>query len=232
MSEFHFVSDYNNLVTNLKANHDHTTAMDLAVGGNYEELGRIERSILKYCGLVDGMSVVDFGCGSGRLSTALSMDRTLGNIHYTGLDIVQDLLDYASSRSRPHFRFLLNHSFTFPIASHSTDIVNAFSVFTHLHQAEIHIYMGEISRVLKPGAKAILSFQSLIDHWNIFEHTFTAHRAHGKPWPHLNMFVERTQIESFASRNGMRMTEYISHDDAPWGGEGPLGQNIAVLVKL
>jgi cyclopropane fatty-acyl-phospholipid synthase-like methyltransferase len=57
----------------------------------HHEVGAIEADIMRYAGLKDGMSLIDLGCGSGRLASVLSRSM---NIEFTGIDIVQPLLDY------------------------------------------------------------------------------------------------------------------------------------------
>jgi 2-polyprenyl-3-methyl-5-hydroxy-6-metoxy-1,4-benzoquinol methylase len=106
MAEFHFVEDYERHVASLCESHPIDEAMALAVGGGgYSQIGEIERDILLYAGLNDGMYVIDIGCGSGRLASVLS--RTGKSLQYIGTDVVQKLLDYAASKSCKHFRFQL-----------------------------------------------------------------------------------------------------------------------------
>src|SRR4051812_45256940 len=93
----HFVKDYEAFVDMLLANFPHDEAMSHAVGGAYEETGRKERAILEYAGLKPGMSLVDIGCGSGRLSSVLG-DLP---VDYLGTDVVQKLLDYAKTKAPP-----------------------------------------------------------------------------------------------------------------------------------
>ena len=97
MAQFHFVEDYERHVANLMRAHPLDEAMSLAVGGSYEVIGGIERAIVTQLGLRDGMALVDLGCGSGRLATALGASGLA--IDYLGIDIVQALLDYAASRA-------------------------------------------------------------------------------------------------------------------------------------
>jgi len=72
--------------------------MSLAVGGGFEEIGRAQVEQLIGAGLVDGMSVVDLGCGSGR--TAIQIARCLPGVQYLGLDVVPTLLAHARSVRR------------------------------------------------------------------------------------------------------------------------------------
>jgi hypothetical protein len=67
MAKFHFVEDYEAYVARLVKQHPIDEAMSLAVGGAYRSIGEIEYEVVRYAGLNDGMTLVDIGCGSGRL---------------------------------------------------------------------------------------------------------------------------------------------------------------------
>jgi ubiquinone/menaquinone biosynthesis C-methylase UbiE len=79
-------------------------AMANAVGGDYQKVGQIERNILLAAGLRPGMSIFDLGCGSGRLAAALSNEQM--PLQCLGTDVVQDLLDYAASKTPNHFSYI------------------------------------------------------------------------------------------------------------------------------
>ena len=64
--------------------------VSLAVGGEYEKYGQIERALVAFAGLRDGDRLIDLGCGSGRLAWALGQSM---RVEYLGIDIVQALLD-------------------------------------------------------------------------------------------------------------------------------------------
>jgi ubiquinone/menaquinone biosynthesis C-methylase UbiE len=152
----HYVRDYRQMVDELVRTHDRDTAMSLAVGGAYEAIGASELAILKHCGLQDHSNVIDVGCGSGRLASAL---RHLPTIRYLGTDVVPDLLAYAKTRcNRPDWRFATVEGLTIPAEDQSADFVTFFSVFTHLTARESAAYLAEAKRVLKPGGKVIASF--------------------------------------------------------------------------
>ena len=225
VADFHFVQDYERLVANLVAAHPIDEAMSLAVGGGYDLLGQIEREILRYIGLRDGMTVVDLGCGSGRLSHALGK---AFKIEYTGIDIVQALLDYAKTKSPANYKFLLNRSLTLPLESGTADIICAFSVFTHLLHAETYLYLEEMRRVLKPGGKVVFSFLEFAekDHWPVFVSTVTVQRNNTAP--HLNTFIERSVIPLWCEKLGYVCDEIIDSPAAPYGGPA-LGHSLAVL---
>lgn len=226
MAKFHFVEDYERYVAQLVATHPIDEAMSLAVGGDYERVGKIEAAILKSFGLRQGMHVVDLGCGSGRLAVELykSVDIT-----FTGTDVVAALLDYARSKA-PRFKFILHQELTIPVADESADIVCAFSLFTHLLHAETYLYLEEAKRVLKPGGQVILSFLEFAEpgHWPVFESTVETSRRAGNS--HLNTFIERNAIQTWADHLGFTVEKIISGGETAWEAAA-LGQAVAVLRR-
>lgn len=227
MAQFHFVEDYERLVARLIATYPLDEAMSRAVGGRFEEMGLIQSSIVRYAGLRDGMSIIDLGCGSGRLATVLG--RTM-KISYLGIDIIPKLLEYANSISPPHYIFMLNRDLRIPIVPDEVDMIVAFSLFTHLLHAESYIYLEEMQRVRKPGGKAVFSFLEFAEprHWQIFVDTVAAQRADNAE--HLNMFIERGAIEVWAERLGFEVQQFVGAAEVPWGG-APANQSIVILEK-
>lgn len=222
----HFVKDYEGFVDMLLANFGEDEAMSHAVGGEYVETGLKERAILEHAGLDAGMSLVDIGCGSGRLASALA-DLP---VHYLGTDVVQKLLDYAAARSPRSFRFERHTELSVPVASASVDMICAFSVFTHLQHTETYLYLQDSLRALKPGGKVVFSFLEFATdhHWPVFASTVEQFKA--GTMPHLNMFIERNAIEVWCAHLGYEVLEFVNGANAPWGGK-PLGQCTAVLRK-
>lgn len=102
------------------------------------------------------MTVLDMGCGSGRLPAALGTGGI--KVEYVGVDIVQSLLDYAATRSPGHYRFVLHRELSTPLPDASVDIACVFSVFTHLLHQESFIYLQELRRVTRPGGLVLFSF--------------------------------------------------------------------------
>jgi ubiquinone/menaquinone biosynthesis C-methylase UbiE len=227
MAQFHFAEDYERHVAQLIEKYPIDEAMSLAVGGSYHEIGAIEADILRYTGLKDGMSLIDLGCGSGRLASVLGASM---NVEFTGVDIVQSLLDYAKTKTPNNYRFLHHRALSIPSADNQTDFVSAFSVFTHLFHAETYIYLEDIKRTLKRGGKLVFSFLefSCEAHWAIFEATVNAQRGHSAS--PINMFVERSVIDTWCKNLGYEPEAYIASTEAPWNGK-PLGQSVAILRK-
>jgi 2-polyprenyl-3-methyl-5-hydroxy-6-metoxy-1,4-benzoquinol methylase len=222
----HFVKDYEAFVDMLLANFPRDEAMSHAVGGAYEETGRKERAILEYAGLKPGMSLVDVGCGSGRLSSALA-DMPL---NYLGTDVVQKLLDYAKSRAPADFRFVRNVELSVPAESGTVGMICAFSVFTHLQHTESYIYLTDFLRALRPGGVVVFSFLEFgtDHHWPVFEKTVAEEKS--GTLSHLNIFIERNVIDVWSAHLGFELVEVVDGAAAPWNGE-PLGQCTAILRK-
>jgi len=222
----HFVKDYEAFVDMLLANFPPDEAMSHAVGGAYEETGRKERAILEYAGLKPGMLLIDVGCGSGRLSSAL----TGVPLDYLGTDVVQKLLDYAKTKSPPNFRFVRHVDLGVPAQAGTVDMICAFSVFTHLQHTESYIYLTDFLRALKPGGVVVFSFLEFgtDHHWYVFEQTVQQERT--GTLSHLNIFIERNVIQIWCAHLGFELVELVDGANAPWNG-APLGQCTAILRK-
>lgn len=191
----HFVQDYNALVRDLIAKHPLDEAMSIAIGGSYDEIGPMLVQLLVDCGLRDGMSIVDLGCGSGRIAKYIG--KRMHDVEYLGIDVVPELLDYARSQTPEHFRFVLNHELAIPAPDNSADFLFAFSVFTHLLHEESIIYLDHARRVVRPGGLIVFTILEMQASWPIFGVTYQTLKNGGKN-PHLNMFVEREQIALWA----------------------------------
>jgi SAM-dependent methyltransferase len=224
-SALHFVRDYEHLVLELLSKFPLDEAMARAVGGAYDAMGHAEAGILKHVGLRNGMDVVDLGCGSGRLPHALGKDCT---INYTGIDIIAELLDYARTKSPPHYRFILNRTYSLPVPDASADMATAFSVFTHLFPEETYLYLEDMRRILRPGGRVVFSFLDFAEdyHWTTFEEAVANKRA-GKP-SHINAFLARDTIALWSEKLGYECETFIGAQETIPGGS-PLGQSVAVL---
>jgi len=237
----HFLSSYLKHSERLGESHDEDQAMSLAVGGNYDAVGRMEFQFLKQSGLRKDHAVIDVGCGSGRLAVQL---RDYLEARYVGIDVVPDLFQYAEKRcARTDWSFYAAPGTHIPEPDASVDFITFFSVFTHLLHEETYRYLEECKRVLKPGGKVVFSFLEFArpSHWAVFEATLldtTADKV-------LNQFMDRDAIAAWALHLGLHI-EAIYDGDKPfieldepirWEdgresvGTGTFGQSACVLVK-
>lgn len=146
---------------------------DVCGDGDFILIGAHFASLLKdKIGVNRKTRILDVGCSIGRLAVPLTqmVDQ------YDGFDVVAESIDRATqtiSNQYPSFRFkhvdVYNFAynktgknpieeFQFPYANSQFDIVVLVSVFTHMMPLDISIYLKEISRVLKPGGKSLITY--------------------------------------------------------------------------
>jgi len=173
------------------------------------------------------MKLIDYGCGSGRLANSLAKDM---KIDYLGIDIVEDFLAYAKTKSPAHYVYLKHQALNVPADTASVDMICAFSLFTHLLQAETYIYMEDMFRVLKKGGRLVFSFLEFESaaQWHIFESTVAQQKSNTLPV--LNMFMERNVIRNWAEHIGFKVIELIDGHAPRFDGKA-LGQSVALLEK-
>jgi SAM-dependent methyltransferase len=119
----------------------------------------------------DGNKILDVGCGTGLMGIA--SEPFLGRDgRCVGIDVMKRNIDFCRNHySSLPFEFIHlnvnNPAFApsqkskklpWPLDRSSFDLVTALSVWTHLNEEDALFYIKEVSRVLKPGGKAIITF--------------------------------------------------------------------------
>jgi ubiquinone/menaquinone biosynthesis C-methylase UbiE len=121
----------------------------LAVGGEFEAVGKLEYYLLRSLGLGKGDLIVDVGCGSGRLAHQLAPYK---DIRYIGTDVVPRLVEGAKALTmRDDWEFSVVADVHIPCADNVADFVAFFSVLTHTTHEESFKYIQEAARSLKVG---------------------------------------------------------------------------------
>jgi ubiquinone/menaquinone biosynthesis C-methylase UbiE len=233
-----FKMQYDHLWTSLEGAKN---AHQKAVGGDFDTVGHLEFQLLKAAGLRQDSTVIDVGCGSGRLASQLAPW-----LHgkYIGTDIIGSLLDHARALcGRDDWQFVETNGLGIPAGDGSADFVVFFSVFTHLTHEESWHYIKEAHRVLRVGGKLVCSFLefAIYSHWTIFENS----AGDRSPQKILNQFLSRDALNSFAHHAGFSVETILDGDRANiviekelvWengsrmSGVGSLGQSTCVMVK-
>ncbi|HEY8504805.1 MAG TPA: class I SAM-dependent methyltransferase [Gemmataceae bacterium] len=126
--------------------------------------------LVALAGLRPGESVLEVGCGCGRIAVPLT--GYLGaRGRYEGFDICEPLVRWCRRHVTPRFpNFAFRHAdiynghynprsrtraceYRFPYPDGEFDLVFLTSVFTHLLPADLEHYLAEIARVLRPGGR-------------------------------------------------------------------------------
>ena len=110
-------------------------------------------------------AVFDFGCGCGRVARQLIQQRPRPD-RYLGIDVHRGMVEWCRKNLTPFapsFEFVHHDVFSaglnpdgksdqapFPAPADSFTLVQAFSIFTHLTQAQTVHYLREAARILRP----------------------------------------------------------------------------------
>jgi SAM-dependent methyltransferase len=149
--------------------------------GDFEAIGNeFLKHFTELADLQPNDRVLDVGCGIGRMAVPLT-NYLAKEGEYWGFDIVPEGVAWCQKRIASQFsNFHFLHSdiynklynkngklqardFRFPFEDDSFDFVFLTSVFTHMLPPELEHYLGEISRVLKPGGTCLITFFILND---------------------------------------------------------------------
>jgi ubiquinone/menaquinone biosynthesis C-methylase UbiE len=225
----HLKAAYERFVSSVQASHSKDEAMSLAVGGSFERTGSIELALLQHFGLRPDSYLIDVGCGSGRLAKPLT---TYLFGHYSGFDIVADLVNYARQISgRPDWRFGVVDHIQIPEPDGCADMVCFFSVLTHLLHEQSYWYLEEAIRVLKPGGKIMISFLDFDEtaHWPIFIYTLKLSKDSADV--PMNVFMSKEMIRTFALHLNLEIERFVGATEEIVQC-GVLGQSLCVLRKM
>ena len=113
-------------------------------------LPEYEPLVRQWCGVRDGIRVLDVGCGSGYFARLLA--RGPESVQVTGLDRDETFISYAreaAARESLPVDFLAGDALALPFSNASFDLVTSHTFFTCIPEAEKA--MCEMKRVVRPG---------------------------------------------------------------------------------
>ncbi|GAB4036266.1 class I SAM-dependent methyltransferase [Spirosoma gilvum] len=170
------VIDYSELLFGLRDKLTPPRSKIFIGAGDFRAVGQeFKQYFIQLGGLKPEETVLDIGCGIGRMAVPLTNYLTSPG-SYEGFDIVKQGIDWCQHRIAPrfpNFHFQLAdvynshyhpngqyqaHEYRFPFEDNRFDFVFLTSVFTHMPVRETAQYIAEISRVLKPGGRCFATF--------------------------------------------------------------------------
>ena len=209
--------------------------------GDYDLIGRIELSVLLAAGLEPKHTLVDFGCGTGRLATHVIPRLPRGA--YVGIDISRTMLDHARSSidaecAGAGCQVSLKHQdgTAFDLPSESVDFFAAFSVFTHMEHEDSYRYLLDGRRVARQGARFVFSCltMDLAAAQGIF--LASARLSVEDRWKSVrNVTTTYSYMGALAELAGWQVREWFEGDrqliplDGSTGEKVALGQSVCVL---
>jgi ubiquinone/menaquinone biosynthesis C-methylase UbiE len=140
----------------------------------FEATRREAEWMVENLGLSRTSSLLDLGCGSGRIALGI-LDRVGEIREYRGVDANKWFLSWAwrhITPEHPNFQFIhvdakndyynpkgqeMGQDFTIPFAEGQFDITCLFSVFTHMLTDDVRIYLEEFYRVLQPEGRILMT---------------------------------------------------------------------------
>jgi len=108
--------------------------------------------------------ILDIGCGQGRLPIGIL--RVIGELSYIGIDVDRRSIEWCRKhieRKHPSFQFrlidvvnerynrkgaVLEREFRFGLPNKSIDIIYLYSVFSHMREEHMRIYLSDFMRIL------------------------------------------------------------------------------------
>lgn len=124
----------------------------------YED--RAVQDLIQHSDLADAASVLEFGCGTGRLARRLLSRELPPEAHYLGLDVSETMVSLAASRltqyrDRAQVRWS-NGDVELPVPDGSVDRVVSTYVTDLLSDADIRRLLEEAKRALTPDGRLCL----------------------------------------------------------------------------
>jgi SAM-dependent methyltransferase len=208
--------------------------------GDYDLIGKIELGLLLLEGVRAADSVIDLGCGTGRL--AVHLIPWLRGGRYLGIDISRTMLREAARRTAGlengcAVEWKHQRTSRFEVPDASADVICAFSVFTHMEAEDTYRYLRDSLRVVRPGGKLIFSCLPLSLE---FARTIFLEQAAldlVERWGGVrNVVTTEESMEAFASMAGWKVLRWYRGDQpsvvVPGRAEPQaLGQSTCVLQR-
>lgn len=121
--------------------------------------------------LFEGSTIVDLGCGNGRLVPYLQSisNKWSKKFNYTGIDNNEDFIKISKGRY-PNHKFILGDQLNIPLKDNSVDTIMNIRAFHHIPSKKLRKKgMEEMNRILKKNGVIIISV------WNLWQKKYIKH---------------------------------------------------------
>lgn len=174
------------------------------------------RAVLRRLPELNGLSVLEVGCGRGAF--ALSLARQFPRADIVGVDFSSSAIEIATAQAQdaPNIRFQVEdaQALTFPDASF--DVVLSCECLEHVPSPAR--MAGEIRRVLKPGGKFILTtenyFNAMLLSWALAFLRKQKFNSGSGVQPHENFFLF-WRVKKVLQRAGLAV-EHMESNHFQW----------------
>lgn len=209
-------------------------------------------------GLRRDHSVLDVGCGRGRMARELLT--YLGpTARYEGFDVrgaIIKELQRAFSTRYPHFNFhhtniwnkrynpegtVAAREYVFPFEDDTFNFVFLLSIFTHVLPGDMEHYLAEIARVLKTGSRCLITYFLLNDESlrlvesgvirKTFRHRSGPFRFENADEPEAAVAIEEDFVRGLYKRLGLKIIEPIYYGNWCCRPGPEMRQDMIVAVK-
>jgi len=207
-------------------------------GGDFDRMGQIELAILTDAGLTPSSTLLDFGCGTGRLAVHAIPFLTEGQ--YIGTDISPTMLVHAEALvsgrlgSVPaNARFVVQPDETFPVDA-PVDFMCAYSVFTHMEHEDTYRYLRAALAASTADTTFVASVLQLDMLVHQHEFLVSAGKTVEERWATVrNVVTSEVLFTTVAQLAGWTVTRWIpvteSAGTMPDGERVGVGQSIVIM---
>lgn len=216
-------------------------ATDEAVGyGSYDLIGKMQLAFLRDQGLQLQDTLLDFGCGNGRL--AIHAIPYLSSGKYVGTDVSRTFIGRAQERTRSivaasgcKVTWSVQTTPAFPLEQGTVDMICAWSVFTHLEHEDTFRYLEAALPLVRPGGKFIFSCLPLALEYAKAVFRDQASMNFARRWSSVRSIATSVDFMSDIARlAGWEVLQWYAGDEANIyvDGQGhPMGQSMCVLAR-
>lgn len=172
--------------------------LDVAIGQEHSNIYRnyfTANYILKNLHPEPNETILDFGCGVGRIAKKLSpLSKKI-----VGVDSNAAMIETAKQKfAASNIEYYLLHDFKIPTEISQFDAAFSHWVFQHINDEESVLWLNELKRTLKPTGKILLFEQVKNETRESDKHLF-------RSTAHYNNLFEKAELKLTASFQVMRV---------------------------